>query len=401
MSIKIGLLREEKQPADKRVPFTPAQCAQLKQKFPGISILVQPSATRCFADELYGKVGVTVTEDLSQCDYLFGIKEVPPAKLMQGKTYLFFSHTIKKQSHNKTLMQALIQKQVTMVDYETLRWKSGDRILGFGRYAGIVGAYNGLMTWGRKTKTFDLKPAHQCHDYAEMKEELKKMKLSPIKIILTANGRVSLGALELLREAGIKEVTAADILTKIHSEPVFCMLLTENLYERIDGKAYDRSDFHHDPTRYRCVFRHYLPYCDLLINGLYWEASMDRLFSENDTRLSTFRPKVIADISCDINGSVPVTIRDTTIDNPVFGYDPATMKECPPYGESSIDIMAVSNLPTELPRDASEGFGSMLLEYIIPELLKPGSEIIEKATICSGGKLSREYEYLADYAYQL
>lgn len=399
MKISFGLLREEKQPADRRVAFTPAQCAELKAHFPQMSIYIQPSKDRCFSDDLYEKVGVVISEDLSHCDYLFGIKEVPPARLLPEKTYLFFSHTIKKQPHNKVLMQTLIKQNVTLVDYETLRWKSGDRILGFGRFAGVVGAYNGLLTWGRKYKVFDLKPAHQCLDYAELKQELKKLNLPNIKIVLTGNGRVSLGALELLKEAGIKEVTAADILTKVFSEPVFAELLTENIYERIDGKAYDRSDFHHDPTRYRCVFRYYLPQCDLLINGIYWDERMDRLFSENDTRMTTFRPKVIADISCDINGSVPITIRDTKISDPVFGYDPMTMKECEPYGEHSIDVMAVSNLPAELPRDASEGFGAMLIEYIVPELLKPESVIIEKATICKRGKLMPEFEYLADYAY--
>ncbi|NQW43027.1 MAG: alanine dehydrogenase [Bacteroidetes bacterium] len=399
MNLKIGILREEKLPADKRVPFTPAQCAAIKKQYPEIEIFIQPSENRCFADELYQKVGITIQEDITPCDYLFGIKEVPKENLIAGKTYLFFSHTIKKQAHNKSLMQALIQKNITLIDYETLRWKSGDRIIGFGRFAGIIGAYNGLLTWGKKYEIFNLKPAYKCNDYAEVKAELKKMDLPTIKIILTGNGRVSLGALELLKEARIKQVTAADILTKLYAEPVFADLLTENLYERIDGKPYDRSDFHHDPTRYRCVFRHYLPYCDLLMNGIYWDIKMDRLFTENDTRQPTFKIKVIADISCDVNGSVPITIRDTQIDNPVFGYNPSTMKECEPYTTESIDIMAVSNLPTELPKDASEGFGNMLVEYVLPELQKPNSAIIQAATICKDGKLTTDYEYLADYAY--
>ena len=399
MTIAFGILREEKQPADKRVAFTPAQCAEMKASFPNVSIFIQPSDDRCFSNDLYEKVGVTVQEDLSHCDYLFGIKEVPHDKLISHKNYLFFSHTIKKQAHNQKLMKALIKQEVRLIDYETLRWKSGDRILGFGRFAGVVGAYNGLLTWGKKLKSFELKPAHLCLDYAELKQELKKLHLPNIKIILTGNGRVSLGALELLKEAGIKQVTAADILTKVFAEPVFAELLTENLYERIDGKPYDRSDFHHDPTRYRCVFRYYLPHCDMLINGIYWDVKMDRLFSENDTRMPAFKPKVIADISCDINGSVPITIKDTKISDPVFGYDPVSMQECAPYQEQSIDIMAVSNLPAELPRDASEGFGAMLMEYVIPELLKSESHIIDNATICSEGKLRPEFEYLADYAY--
>lgn len=399
MKYKLGILREEKLPADKRVPFTPAQCVALKNQFPQFEIMIQPSESRCFADELYQKVGITVQEDISECDYLFGIKEVPKDKLINGKTYLFFSHTIKQQAHNKPLMQALIKQHITLIDYETLRWKNGDRIIGFGRFAGIVGAYNGLLTWGKKEQTYSLKPAYQCHDYSEVKTELKKMQLPPIKIVLTGNGRVSLGALELLKEAGIKQVTAADILTKIYAEPVFAQLLTENLYERIDGIPYDRSDFHHDPTRYRCVFSYYLPHCDMLMNGIYWDAKMDRLFSENDTRQPTFKTKVIADISCDVGGSVPITLKDTTIFEPVFGYNPANMAICEPYTKDSIDIMAVSNLPTELPKDASEGFGNMLLEYVLPELIKQDSGVINSATICKDGKLMPEFEYLADYAY--
>jgi saccharopine dehydrogenase (NAD+, L-lysine forming) len=399
MSISIGIIREEKMPADKRVAFTPGQCAILKEKYPGIKIIVQSSPHRCYPDDLYAKVGAIIQEDVSQCDFLFGIKEVPHDKLIPNKTYLFFSHTIKKQAQNKKLMHALIQNKVHLIDYETLRWKSGDRILGFGRYAGLVGAYNGLLTWGKKFKSFELKPAHQCFDYAELKNEIKKVNLPNIKIILTGNGRVSLGALELLKEAGIRQVTAADLLTKVFSEPVFTDLLTEQLYERIDGKPYDRSDFHHDPTRYRCVFGYYLPHCDMLINGIYWDNRMDRLFSENDTRQPTFKTKVIADISCDIEGSVPITLKDTSIADPVFGYDPMSMKMVDPYLENTVDIMAVSNLPTELPRDASEGFGAMLIEYIVPELLKEKSLIIENASICKEGRLMADYEYLADYAY--
>lgn len=397
--LKIGLIREEKKPHDKRVAFTPAQCVFIKENFPQIKLIIQNSENRCFSNDLYHKVGIELTNDVSDCDILMGIKEVPPALLIPNKHYLFFSHTIKKQEHNKNLMKELINKKITLTDYETLRWKSGERIIGFGRFAGVVGAYNGLLTWGKKHQLYDLKPAHQCLDYAEVKQELKKIKLAPIKMILTGNGRVSLGALELLKEAQIRQVTPSDLLTKQFSEPVFAVLLTENLYERIDGKAYDRSDFHHDPSRYRCVFRHYFPYCDLLINGIYWDDKMDRLFNEQDTRLQTFNIKVIADISCDINGSIPITYKDTSIQDPVIGFSPVTLKPCEPYTNESIDIMAVSNLPTELPRDASEGFGQMLIDYVLPELLKPHSTVIEHATICSDGKLKPDYEYLADYAY--
>ncbi len=397
--LKIGIIREEKKPNDKRTPFTPAQCVAIKENFPQIKLKIQSSESRCFNDELYHKVGIEISDDVSDCDILMGIKEVPPTMLIPNKHYFFFSHTIKKQEHNRPLMKELIAKKIKLTDYETLRWKSGERIIGFGRFAGIVGAYNGLLTWGKKHKQFDLKPAYQCLDYNEIKLELKKINLAPIKMILTGNGRVSLGALELLKEAQIRQVTPSDLLTKQFSEPVFAVLLTENLYERIDGKAYDRSDFHHDPSRYRCVFRHYFPYCDLLINGIYWDNKMDRLFNEQDTRLQTFNIKVIADISCDINGSIPITYKDTTIQDPVIGFSPMTLGPCEPFSPEGIDIMAVSNLPTELPRDASEGFGQMLIDYVIPEILKPTSTIIENATICNHGKLNSEYEYLADYAY--
>jgi len=397
--MKIALLREEKKPADKRVAFTPSQCSQILEKHPQIQLYLQPSDDRCFSNESYQKIGVTIQEDIFNCDVLFGVKEIPEEKLIEGKHYFFFSHTIKKQAHNKGLMQAMIHKKITLTDYETLRWKSGDRILGFGRFAGIVGAYNGLLTWGKKYKTFDLTPAYLSPDYLSVKNELKKVDLGNIKIVLTGNGRVSLGALELLKEAKINEVTPSDFLTKTFAEPVFAILLTENLYERVDGKAYDRSDFHHDPTRYRCIFRYYFPHCDLLINGIYWDQKMDRLFTRNDASQDNFKIKVIADISCDVEGSVPITLKDTKTNDPVFGYDPISQTMTDPYLDDTIDIMAVSNLPTELPKDASQGFGEMLIEYVLPELLKPESPIIDKATICKNGELTQEYLYLADYAY--
>ncbi len=397
--ITIALLREEKQPADKRVLLTPSQCLLLKNLYPQINILVQSSPSRCFEDQHYQNIGIEIKEDVSNADFLMGIKEIPSQFLIPNKHYFFFSHTTKKQAHNQEMLKNIITKNITITDYETLRWKNGDRIIGFGRFAGIIGAYNGILAYGKKFKLFELKPAYLCRDFDELKKELKKIKLSNTKIILTGNGRVSLGALELLKITEIRQVSPSDLLTKQFNEAIYSVLLTENLYERTDGKPYDRSDFHHDPSRYRCVFKHYIPYCDLLINGIFWEARMDKLFSVEDIKNQWFNIDVIADISCDINGSVPITYKDTKMEDPIIGFSKQTLQPCLPFSEHSIDIMAVSNLPTELPKDASQQFGEMMIEYILPEMLKSQSDIIDNATICKNGKLSKDYEYLSDYAY--
>jgi len=396
--IIIGLIREGKKPFDKRVAFSPEQCIEIKQHFPNIEILVQPSAHRCFNDEAYEKAGIVLSEDLSTCAYLFGIKEVPIEDLLPNKTYLFFSHTIKKQAHNRKLLRKILEDKITLVDYECLTYENGSRVVGFGRFAGIVGMHNAFLTFGNKFKLFQLKPAYQCKDYKEMLAQYKNIKLPAIKMLVAGDGRVAHGCLEVLKKLAIREVTPDTFLNEKFNEPVYAHLVSEDYYKHKDGIEWDKADFYQYPENYISTFLPYAKVCDIFVNAIFWHARIPAFFSKEDMRRKDFNIKVIADISCDIDGAVPATMKDTTIDDPVFGYMPFSESLTEPYLQNTIDVMAVSNLPCELPADASILFGDQLLRHVLGYLLiEDRMNMIEKATICSQGELMPRYVYLADY----
>ncbi len=395
---KIGIIREAKFPPDARVPLIPSQIRFLKDKFPGLDIVVQPSKGRCFADPEFETVGVRLEEDLHGCDILMGVKEVPYDLLIEGKTYLFFSHTIKKQAHNKKLLQALLQKKITMIDYECLKNEKGDRVIAFGRWAGIIGAHNGIWTLGQRIDESHLKRARDCRDYFELKMQYKGLQIPAVKIIVTGTGRVGKGALEFLREIKIREVTRNEFLQNTFHEAVFTVLDSDAIYDRISDGGFDREEFHQHPELYKSTFSKYIRSCDLLINCIFWNPKAPQLFTKEEMRDPQFSIRTIADVSCDVNGSVPATIRSTTINEPVFGYDVNTESEIAPYIPESIDIMAIDNLPNELPRSASEEFGNLLINSVWEELFKDHSQMVYAATICKAGKLNAPFAYLSDYA---
>lgn len=396
--MKIGIIREGKTPPDKRTPFVPAHCNQLKEKYPTLEILVQRSPIRCFADQEYADAGAHLTDDVSHCDVIFGVKEVKYGMLAQGKTMLFFSHTIKKQPYNRTLLQEILKKNVRLIDYETLTYQNGVRVLGFGHYAGIVGSYNALMAYGKREKSFDLKPAHRCHDMSEMGEELRKMNLGNIKIIISGGGKVANGTKETMKTAGIKEVSSSDFLNKTFNEPVYCNVDLLD-YHELNGKPpADFQEFVKDSTVWENTFKKFTSVADIYISAHFWDNKSAHFFSKEDVNSSDFKVKVIADITCDINGSVPTTIRSTTIEEPVFGYDRKTGTETEPYAANSITVMAVDNLPCEVPKDASTGFGQDLIDKIIPLFLGNDPEqILKRATLAENGQLTARFKYLQDY----
>jgi saccharopine dehydrogenase (NAD+, L-lysine-forming) len=395
----IGIIREEKTPPDNRVPLTPRQCALLQEINPLVEIRVQPSTKRCFTDVEYEQAGITVSEDLSNCHILLGVKEPLPDKLTPNKRYLFFSHTIKKQPSNQHLLQVVVKKNIELIDYECLRYTNGKRIIGFGGYAGIVGAHNGLMTLGIKTGLFSLPPAYKCGDFEQLKKIYHHLMLPPLKIVLTGAGRVAMGAKEVLDILKIKQVTAQEYLFKRFDHPVYVHLHNHDLYRHKKQHNYERHEFYHHPEQFYSTFLPFTQQTDLMINGIYWNPKAPTFFTKNDMKSPDFKIKVIADISCDINGSIPATLRATTIENPVMGYNPQTQAEDKPFQPNTIDIMSIDNLPNELPRDASETFGKLLMDYVIPELLLPESTIIDHATITKNGELNAHYEYLHDYVY--
>lgn len=395
---KIGLIREGKIPADNRVALTPAQCKWILKNSTDIQIFVQSSPDRCFSDREYLSAGVEVKDDLSDCDVLFGIKEVPVAQLIPGKTYLFFSHTKKKQPHNQPLLKAVMEKNITLVDYECLEHEDGQRIIGFGFFAGVVGAHNGMMAYGLRTGLYNLDRVYKQRSFRELIHNYFGLRLPNVKIAITGSGRVAHGILEIMNLMGIHEVENDDYLRRRFSYPVYTQIKGAELYEhKVTGK-YNREDFHNHPQDYRCRFLPYSAQTDILMNGVYWDKTIPRLFDKTDVPKDDFIIQTIADITDDADGSVPINLGDQSIADPVYGVDKQTLEKTAPYLPGSIDLMAVGNLPNELPRDASRYFGEQLIKFILEDLMKNGSEMISRATIVNKGELTTGFEYLRDYA---
>ncbi len=395
-----GIIRERKVPLDARVALTPKQCAFVQKNFPEIHIVVEPSESRCFSDEAYLTEGVEIATDLSHCDILLGIKEVPIDQLDDGKTYFFFSHTIKKQAHNRRLLQAIIKKNVRIIDYEVLIDDNGKRLIAFGKFAGMVGAHNGLLGYGLRTGTFTLPRLYELKDYAVAKELYKKIKFPPIRTIISGGGRVSSGAVEVMQDAGFQRVSIDDFLTQEYDHSVFIRIHPMDYVERKDGQPFDKKDYYKDPSVYHSTFRRFFDKTDLFINGIFYDARAPRFFEIKDMSSSDFNIKVIADVSCDLMpySSVPSTIRASKIPEPFFGFDKTTHQEVAPFEENAVTMMTIDNLPNELPRDASTFFGEQFITYILPEILKEEySDVLLRGTIAMDGALREPFAYLQDY----
>ncbi|WP_114747692.1 NAD(P)-dependent oxidoreductase [Pleomorphovibrio marinus] len=400
--MKIGIIKEGKIPVDHRVPFTPSQIHHLQDLYEGkISFKVAPSPIRCFPDDAYVKTGAEVTDEMSDCDILMGVKEVQAQELIPEKTYFFFSHTMKKQVYNRELLQEILKKKIRLIDYEALMDEGGQRVVAFGRWAGIVGAYNGLWTYGKKSGLFDLKRAYTCFDKHELFKEFPKIDLPPIKIVVTGQGKVASGVLETLEAVGIKQVGATDFLQKYFDQPVFTQLEMSAYNQRKSDGGFDLQEFYDHPELYEGTFMPYTEVSDLLIAAAYWDPGAPKLFERQDVQSEDFNISVIADITCDIEGSIPTTLRASEITDPVYDISRSNFQEVPAFGEqNSISVMAIDNLPCELPRDSSEDFGKQLSEKVIPELFLPGSKLIKNATIAENGHLTDKFSYLGDYVNQ-
>lgn len=393
--LAIGLIREGKIPADTRVALTPAQCKWLQNNY-DVKIFVQSCKTRCFKDDEYKNAGIEVVDSIEHCSILFGIKEVPTGQLIDNKTYLFFSHTKKKQPHNRKLLQTILQKNITLIDYECLEHNDGHRIIGFGFFAGIVGAHNGIMAYGNRTKLFELPRVFKVKDYRALINHYFGIKLPNIKIAVTGSGRVAHGILEIMNLMGIHEVEPDEYLERNFDYPVYTQLKGADLYTHKESKTYSRTDFHANPQDYRCRFLPYTKCSDILMNGIYWDKNVPRLFEKENIN-EIFSIKTIADITDDENGSIPINLGDVTIENPIYGVDKNAFEKTEPYLENSIDVMAVGNLPNELPRDASTYFGEQILKYVLQDLINGNSKIIDRATIAKNNQLTENFLYLQDY----
>jgi saccharopine dehydrogenase (NAD+, L-lysine forming) len=396
--MKIGVIREEKNPPDSRVTLSPEHCKVLIEK--GLDVVVQPSDVRCFSNEDYIKAGIPMQEDLSDRTVLIGVKEVPMESLIPNKTYFFFSHTFKAQPYNQKLLKAIVDKNITLIDYEVLTNDTGARVIAFGKFAGMVGAHNALWTYGKRTGDFELPRMTNLFDYKAAQEVYKKTKFPNLKAVLTGTGRVAKGAALVLNDMGFTKVRPLDYVKKTYDIPVYTQLNSFYYARRKDGEVFDEvQDFYKNPKDYESDFEHFLPMSDIMINGIYWDNNAPAFFTLEEMASPDFNIKVIADVTCDIapTSSIPSTLRPTTIADPVFGFDPITHSEVASFQENAIDMMTIDNLPNELPRDASEAFGEMFIAYVIPELLKEKSDMLTKATIATNKNLGSHFEYLRDY----
>lgn len=396
--MKIGIIKEGKTPPDSRVPITPTQAALINQR-KDVQIVIQPSPSRCYTDEEYRAAGVPLSDDLSDCDVLMGVKEVPIKELVANKKYFFFSHTFKEQPYNRGLLEAVVNKNIQLIDYEVLTNERGQRLIAFGRWAGIVGAHNGVMTYGNRTKTYELPQMKHFKDFAAAKDFYKKLELPAMKIVLTGTGRVASGSAEVLEAMGIRRVSPSDFLKESYSEVVFTQLDCEDYAARKDGAPFDLQHFFKNPSMYESIFLPFAKVADLMINGIYWDNDAPAFFTTEEMKSPDFSIKAIADVTCDIApvASIPSTLFAATIAEPVFGFDVKTGKATEPYQAHTVDMMTIDNLPNELPRDASQNFGEQFMASVLEELLTENSGVIRRASMTKNGDLTAEFEYLRDY----
>ena len=396
--MKFAIIKERKNPPDRRVVFSPSKLKELVNQFPKAQIKVESSDIRVFPDEQYQDAGFEVVNDVSDCDVMIGVKEVPIDALIPNKKYFFFSHTIKKQPYNRKLLKAILEKNIELYDHETITNEKGFRLIGFGRFAGIVGAYNGFRAWGLKYNTWQLPKAGPLPNQAALIKELNSIKLPNIKILLTGSGKVSNGSQEMLDAMKIKRVTVEAYLNETFKEPVYCKIDVLDYNKRKDGKVIDNFDFFNNPQAYESDFMRFAKVTDYFIAGHFYGDGAPYLYTRGDVKSPDFNIKVVADISCDVDGPVATTLRASTIADPIYGYDPKTETEIDYKNDNAIVVMAVDNLPCELPHDASEGFGEMFLQHVIPAFFNNDKDgVLERAKITENGKLTPRFSYLQDY----
>lgn len=399
--IKVGILRETKNPPDRRVPLTPSQIVALQELYPFVEFYVQPSDIRCYSNEEYEYLMIPIKEDLSDCDILMGVKEVDKRLFIEGKTYVFFAHVAKKQEHNREMLREMLRKKIRLIDYEYLTTDKGQRVVAFGRWAGIVGAYNALRARGIKTNKFKLKPAFQCRDLEEMWAGLRLIQLKPgLKILVTGEGRVASGAMETLAVCDPVKVSTEDFLTNEYNVPVVCQIGPQHYTKHTDERPFDFNNFLNHPEEYESDFLKFTKVTDILIACHFWDPRSPHFFSQQDAAAADFRISVVADISCDIDGPIASTLRPTSIADPFYSYNRETgMEEVAFTKPENITVMAIDNLPGELPRDSSSDFGKQLIENVLSDLVNENnSPMLQRATILDNGGLTAQYSYLEEFA---
>ena len=429
-SARFGIRREDKSPWERRVPLTPDHVAALIRDH-GIHCTVQPSPIRVFENEDYVSAGATVSENLESCPVVLAVKEIPTALLRPETTYLFFSHTIKGQSHNMPMLRRLLELRCQLIDYERIVDETGRRLVFFGRFAGLAGMIDTLWTLGQRlarqgvdTALSTLEPAHAYPDLDAARQAVQAAGqqfqsdglpagLPPLVFGFAGYGNVSLGAQEIFdllpHETLTPEEVAGGVTRGILVKTVF---KEEHLAEPVDpGKPFQLQDYYDRPEGYRSQFDRFLPHLDVLVNCIYWEPKYPRLITRTGLQQLARSPdglrlKVVGDITCDVEGSVEVTVKATGQDDPVYTFDPRADTFQDGIHAPGVSILAVDNLPCELPRDASRAFGDMLLP-LLPALSHadfhaPFSSValpapLKKAAVVYQGELTPDYHDLARF----
>ena len=397
----IGIVRESRND-ENRTPLVPEHIKKYKESNPNVNFIIQPSNSRCFSDEEYELCGAKINENLNECSIIFGVKEIDPNILINNRTYLFFSHTFKinKQQkniekHKKDLLLSILNKKITLIDYENIRGKNGTRCLGFGRFAGIVGCYNTLNLLLKVLGKQSLASAYKINDYERLVLNLKNLYFPKTKILVTGDGRVAKGVIELLNLTNIKAVSKKDFLEKKFDQPIFCNLETKDYVTNNSSTNFNLEHFINNPQDYSSSALQYLKETNILISAHYWDPSSPKIF-ENEDLKDLQNLKIVGDITCDINGSVPTTIRSTTIEEPNYWIERYNLKEIDENNDG-IAVMAVDNLPSELPRDSSTEFSEGIINEVLPFLLKEDDGRILNGTITTDGSFLEKYNYLNDY----
>lgn len=397
---KIGIIKETKIPADSRVAFIPEQLKHIKDKY-YFDIVVQSSDIRAIKDKDYKNSGITVAENVNNCDYLFGIKEASLDSLIPNKHYFFFGHIAKLQEYNKPLLKKMMELGITFTDYEYLIDNSGKRLVAFGWWAGAVGVYNTFRAWGLRNRTFSLSKPNLETTLEQMINELQKIEIPEIKILVTGNGRVSQGAQFILEKVGIKKLDVNNFLDSYHQSPLFTVADVESLVKnRYNNNSFDFEHFKTYAEDYESDFLKFARNTDMLISCHYWGADNPVYLSSEDLKDPNLRIKVIGDVTCDIMGSIHSTLRASTHDEPFYDYNPITGKEEVPFSsDKNITIMAVDTLPNALPIDTSKAFGEQLVSSVIPELIKSyESAMLKNATILKNGEITEKFAFLKSFA---
>ncbi len=428
MTFTIGIRREDKNKWERRTPLTPKHVGDLQEQH-DIHTIVQPSPIRIFPESAYESVGATIQEDLSPCPVVFAVKEIPLTVFEQGKTYVFFSHTIKGQKNNMPMLKKMMDLGCTLIDYEKILDEHGRRLVFFGRYAGLAGMVDTLWALGQRLQSqgisspfSDVKQTIHYETLDELKVELKHIgdrivseglpdEITPIVVGFAGYGNVSTGAQEILGAFPVTEVAPQELKTLNNNPPknrLFKVVFKEKdmVAPLSTTRPFDLQDYYHHPEHYESIFHEYIPHLTILMNCIFWTKKYPRLITKEFIKtqdLDTLRLQIVGDISIDINGAIEFTQKVTTPDSPVFVYNPQTDTIRDGYGGKGIVIMGIDNLPCELPRASSRAFSKALVPFV-PAVAQARYDVsfdhlqlppaIKNAVILYQGKITPEYQYI-------